>query len=126
MKGLLAGLVLFATAAPAAADVSIVNNHAKKTVDCRKHKAINIVGNHAKITLKGVCDKVMIAGNHAKVTGSATVFYLAGNHNVVNAVATDDITAPGNHNTVIWARGLSVDEPSVSAPGNENKISKKE
>ena len=125
MKGLLASLVLLATASPAAADVSIVSNHAKKTVDCRKHKSVNIAGNHVKLTLKGVCDKVLIAGNHAKVTGSATTFYLAGNHNVVNADGTDDITVPGNHNTVIWARGLSVDEPSVSAPGNENKVSRK-
>ena len=63
-------LSLFA-AAPAAADVSIVANNAKKTVDCKKHKSVNIVGNHAKVTLKGQCEKIMIAGNHAKVTGSA-------------------------------------------------------
>lgn len=126
MKGLLASLVLVIAVTPAAADVSIVKNHAKKTVDCRKQaKNINIVGNHAKINILGACDKVMIAGNHAKVTGSATSFYLAGNHNIITADATDDITVPGNHNKVVWGRGLSVDEPTISAPGNDNKISRK-
>jgi hypothetical protein len=125
MKALLATILLFA-AAPAAADVSIVANKAKKTVDCKKHKSVNIVGNHAKVTLKGQCEKIMIAGNHARVTGSATAFYLAGNHNIITADATDEITIPGNHNTVTWKRGASVDAPAISAPGNENKVSKQE
>jgi hypothetical protein len=115
-------LVLASTTA--AGDVSIVDNKKTVTVNCAKDKTVNIIGNHAKVTLTGTCALVSISGNDATVKGSAEKFYVAGNKNTIDADGADEIATPGNKNTVTWKKGVSKKEPVVSNPGKDNKVTR--
>jgi hypothetical protein len=119
----LALAVLLTSSTVALADVSIVDNKKTIKVDCAVDKNVNIIGNHATVTLVGTCALVSISGNSATVTGTSEKFYLAGNKNTVNADGADEIATPGNKNTVTWKKGVSKKQPAVSNPGKDNKIS---
>lgn len=116
-------LLLSLAATPALADVTIMDNDQTATVDCTKHRTVNIVGNGAKVTLTGTCEKLMVAGNDANVTGSAKGAYVAGNDNTLALDAVDSIGTPGNNNTVTYKKTVSKKKVAVSNPGNGNKIS---
>jgi len=120
-------LVVLLYAVPAAADVSLVDNHQTVTVDCAKDPNVSIAGNQASVTLSGVCKSVMIAGNAAKVTGSATSFSIAGNTNSVDIDAADSISVTGNENVVTYKKAADAKKkaPKVSNLGTKNTVTKK-
>ena len=86
---LLAATLLAAAATTAAAEVNLVDNNQKVTVDCAKDKSVNIAGNKATVTLNGTCDEVNISGNKATVKGSALHVNVSGNENTITLVAVD-------------------------------------
>lgn len=109
--------------AVAFAERQIVDNNAKITIDCAKDKEVSLVGNNLTVTLVGLCTRVNVTGNRETVTGSATTFFVGGNHNTVKADAADEINLAGNHNTVTWKKGASKPAPKVTNPGKDNKVS---
>jgi len=119
-------LIAVLLASPAAADVSLVDNHETVTVDCAKDPNVSIAGNHETVTLTGVCKSVMIAGNSAKVTGSATSFSIAGNKNTVDIDGADTISITGNDNTVSYKKAADAKKkaPKVSNLGTKNTVKK--
>lgn len=120
-------LVTLLYAVPAAADVSVVDNHETVTVNCAKDPNVSIAGNQAVVTLSGVCKSVMIAGNQVKVTGSATSFSIAGNTNTLDIDAADSISLTGNENTVRYKKTADAKKkaPVVSNLGTKNSVMKK-
>ena len=116
----LAMLVLMA--ATASAEISIVDNNKKLTVDCAKAKEVNLIGNNISVTLVGTCKLITVTGNSATVTGSGEKFYIAGNGNTVAAEVVDEIHITGNKNTVSWRKGTSKPSPKISNPGKDNKV----
>ncbi|MBX3155514.1 MAG: DUF3060 domain-containing protein [Deltaproteobacteria bacterium] len=106
----------------ARADMSIIDNNKKLTLDCAKNPRIELIGNHITATLTGTCAKVQIMGNHATVSGSTTTIAVTGNHNVANLDAVDDISVAGKNNTVSWKKGASKNAPTVANPGKDNKV----
>lgn len=115
-------LALLLTTSVAFAERQIVDNNANVTVDCKKDSEVSLIGNNMTITLVGTCTRVNVTGNREKVTGSATTFFIAGNHNTVIAETTDDITLAGNHNTVTWKKS-GKGTPKIANPGKDNTIS---
>ncbi len=121
MKAVVVALLL--STSPALAERQIVDNNANVTVDCKKDGEVSLIGNNMTITLVGTCTRVNVTGNREKVIGSATTFFIAGNHNTVTAESTDDITLAGNHNTVTWKKSGKGGAPKIANPGKDNKIS---
>lgn len=122
MKVVVVAVLLAASLAHA--EKQIIDNHATVTVDCKKDREVSLIGNNITVTLVGTCTRVNVTGNREKVTGSATTFFIAGNHNTVTAESTDDITVAGNHNTVTWKRTSAKDgSPRIKNPGKDNKVS---
>ncbi|HSK05645.1 MAG TPA: DUF3060 domain-containing protein [Kofleriaceae bacterium] len=119
-----AALALALTATAARADVSIIDNNQKITVDCAKDRMVNIVGNKATVTLKGTCEGVNISGNKASVTGSATLVNVSGNDNTVDLDAADGVNVSGNDNTVSYRKPVKAKSTRVTNSGNGNKISR--
>jgi len=119
---LAATLALSATAA--LADVNLLDNDQKVTVDCAKEKAVNIVGNKANVTLNGTCEEVNISGNKATVKGSVRRVNISGNDNTLTLDGVDEILVSGNKNTISYKRSLK-DNKKVSTlnSGSDNKIS---
>ena len=109
-------------AAPAAADVSIVDNHKTVTVDCAKDKQVELMGNHITVTLTGTCTKVSMTGNHGVVKGSSTAVYVSGNENTATIDAADDIVVSGNNNTITWKKGASKPQPKITSSGEKNSV----
>lgn len=126
MKAIVLAAVLGSFVQVASADVSFVDNHVTQTIDCAKDPKVDILGNHATITLTGVCTKVTIAGNHATVTGSTATLWMAGNHNTASLDAVDVISAPGNNNTVSYRKTVDAKKkkPKISNPGRNNTVTK--
>lgn len=118
-----ATLSLAAAAAAAHADVDLVDNNQKVTVDCAKDKSVNIAGNKATVTLTGTCDEVNISGNKATVKGSALTVNVSGNDNTLTLDATDHIMVSGNKNAITYKKGATSKKPSVMSVGTDNKIS---
>ena len=116
-------LLLSLAATPALADVTIIDNDQSITVDCAKDKNVNIVGNDATVTLKGVCEKVLISGNDATVNGSVKGAFISGNSNKLALEAVDGISVSGNDNTVSYKKPIAKKKVSVLNSGNGNKIS---
>jgi hypothetical protein len=108
----------------ASADVSLMDNDQKVTVDCAKDKNVNIIGNSATVTLTGTCTKVSVSGNKATVTGSATTVLISGNSNTANLTTVDTIMVTGNKNTVTYkgAVDAKLKKPKISNPGTGNTI----
>jgi hypothetical protein len=119
-----ATLALALTATAARADVSIIDNNQKITVDCAKDRMVNIVGNKAAVTLKGTCEAVNISGNKASVKGSATVVNVSGNDNTLDLDAVDGVNVSGNDNTVSYKKPAKAKSTRVTNSGNDNKISR--
>jgi hypothetical protein len=117
---LTAALALAAT--PALADVSIVDNGQKLTVDCAKDKQVNIVGNKAEVTLTGTCEQVNISGNKASVKGSVRQANISGNENTLALDAVDQIFVSGNKNTVSYKKPAKEKKTSTANTGSDNKI----
>ena len=126
MKALVLATVLGSLVQVASADVSIDDNNVTTTVDCAKDPLVNITGNHATVTLTGVCKGVQIAGNNATVTGSALAVSLPGNNNTATLDAVDLIATAGNKNTVTYKKTVDAKKkaPRISNPGNKNSIKK--
>lgn len=123
MKMLFLAAALALTASAAAADVMVVDNNQKLTVDCAKDKTVTVAGNKATITLNGTCEAVIVSGNHASVKGSSVRFLVSGNDNTVDVDAADEIQVTGNKNTVSYKKGIKAKAPRVSNPGNNNTVS---
>jgi hypothetical protein len=121
MKVAVALLAILPTTA--LAERQIVDNNATITIDCAKDKEVSLIGNSITVTLVGTCTRVNVTGNKEVVKGSATTFFIAGNHNTVTANETDDISVSGSHNTVTWKKGVSKAAPNVKNPGKDNKVS---
>ena len=117
---LTAALALAAT--PALADVSIVDNGQKLTVDCAKDKQVNIVGNKAEVTLTGTCEQVNISGNKASVKGSVRQANVSGNENTLALDAVDQIFVSGNKNTISYKKPAKEKKTSTANTGSDNKI----
>lgn len=116
--------LLCGLASTAHADVAITDNNAKVTVDCAKDGSVSSVANHATITLKGTCAKVLIDGNHNTVYGAVTELSVNGNHNTATVTA-DNVAINGNSNTVVVTRALKRKAPLVSDLGTGNTVRSK-
>lgn len=121
---LTATLALAATlaAAPARADVDIVDNGQKLTIDCAKDKQVNISGNKAQVTLTGTCEQVNISGNKATVKGSAHQINVSGNENTLTLEGVDEINITGSKNTVSYKRTAKAKQTRTENIGSDNKI----
>lgn len=117
-------VAVFLAASPAFAEKQIIDNNATVSVDCKKDPEVSLIGNNITVTLVGTCTRVNVTGNREKVSGSATTFFIAGNHNTVTAESTDDVTVAGNHNTVTWKKtSAKTGTPRITNPGKDNKVS---
>jgi hypothetical protein len=67
---------------------------------------------------------VNVSGNEATVKGSAVLVNVSGNENKLELDAVDALRVSGNENTVSYKKGVKKKAPSVSSPGNDNKISR--
>jgi hypothetical protein len=114
--------VLAALAAPARAEVTVIDNHRVLDVDCAKDPDIAVVGNHITLTTHGVCAKITVLGNHANVTASSSEVSVAGNHNTLALTAADQVTVAGNHNTVSVRKALTLKSPRIANLGNDNRV----
>lgn len=125
MKVMLAAAIatLGLAAAAAHADVNLVDNNQKVTVDCAKEKSVNISGNKATVTLTGTCDEVNISGNKATVKGSAKMVMISGNESTLTLDATDHLMISGNKNAITYKKGATTKAPMVMNSGTDNKIS---
>jgi hypothetical protein len=121
MKAISVAMVLLG-ASVAHADMSVIENNKKLTLDCAKNPKIELIGNHITATLLGRCVRVQIMGNHAVVTGSATSVNVSGNHNVATLDAVDDIAVAGKNNAVSWKKGATKKAPTVASSGKDNKV----
>jgi hypothetical protein len=122
----IAVLAIVLLPAPAWADINIIDNDETHKVDCAKDKAVNIVGNGAKVTLVGTCSNVSISGNTATVTGSAIKVMVSGNENTLALDAVDSILASGNDNKLSWKKTVTTNlkAPKVLNSGDRNKIAR--
>lgn len=123
MRITLLAATLALTAATARAEVNIIDNDVKMTVDCAKEKSVNIAGNKATITLSGTCVEVNISGNNVTVKGSVSHANVSGNDNTLALDASDEILVSGNKNTISYKKGVKAKKPSVLNTGTDNKIS---
>lgn len=116
---------LVALTSTAAADVTVADNHQTVTVDCAKDPAVNVVGNHATVTLNGACKRVMLAGNHNTVIGSAATVSVPGNNNTATLDVVDVLSVPGNSNTVTYKSSSDAKKKTkIGVTGNKNKITR--
>lgn len=122
---LAATLSLAAAGATAHADVNLVDNNQKVTVDCAKDKSVNIAGNKATVTLTGTCEMINISGNKATVKGSALHVQVSGNANELALDAADHIMVSGNENTITYKKAAKAKKTAVMDSGTDNKISLK-
>jgi phosphate-selective porin len=111
-----------ATAATARADVNIPDDDAKLTVDCAKHKAVNIAGDRANITLVGTCLEVNIAGSKATVRGSVHRVSVSGDHNTFVLDTVDQILISGDHNSISYKRSGKGAKPALADTGESNQV----
>jgi hypothetical protein len=119
-------VVMSLVPAVAVADVSIIDNEETVTVDCSKDKVVNIVGNDAKVTLKGTCSNVRISGNTAIVTGATISVMVSGNESALTLDAVDSILVSGNDNKLAWKKTASAKlaTPKILNSGDRNKIAR--
>jgi hypothetical protein len=122
LAAVLAALALAAFAAPARAEVTVIDNNRTVEVDCAKDPEIELIGNHITLTTLGVCARIAILGNHASVNGSSSEVHVAGNHNKLALVAADDVTVLGNHNSISVRKAVTLKAPRISNLGNGNRI----
>jgi hypothetical protein len=118
----LALLALAAVGPTARANVSVIDNDKTVDVDCAKDPEVRLLGNHLTVTTKGVCSKIIVEGNHASISGSAVTVRVAGNHNMLNLAAADDVTIDGNSNTVFVRKPIKLKAPRISNTGTDNRI----
>lgn len=122
MKAALFAAVLVLAASPALADVNVAGNDQQITVECGKHKNVNVTGNRAVITLAGPCELIRLAGNKATVKGSVARVIISGNDNNLVLDAVDEIVVSGNKNTALFKRGVKAKQPKVLDSGNDNHV----
>jgi hypothetical protein len=91
------------------APVIINDNGLTLGVECQGND-VTINGNKNTLRLRGECARVFVKGNFNKVTVEAAVAILA----------------PGNKNDITWTRGAGKKAPSISNPGDRNRIQKAE
>ena len=124
MKLLVVAFIVSALPAVASADVSIIDNEQKITVNCAKDKTVNIIGDEATVTLTGTCTQINISGNAAKITGSVTAVQISGNKSKLTLDALDSIMVSGDNNTVTWKKTVTdkQKQPKVMNSGDGNSI----
>jgi len=123
LAAVLAAVTALATlAAPARAEVTVLDNNRTLDIDCAKDPEIALVGNHITLSTQGVCATITILGNHASVRGSSHEVNVAGNHNTLSLVAADDVSVAGNHNTVSVRKGVTRKAPRISNLGTDNRV----
>lgn len=113
---------LAALATPARAEITVIDNNRTLDVDCTRDPEITLVGNHITITTEGVCVKIAVMGNHATVRGSASLVYVAGNHNTLLLAAADEVSVAGNHNNVSVRKAITLRAPRIANLGNKNRV----
>ena len=123
LKITLAAATLALAAGTAAADVNIVDNNKTITVDCAKHKLVNIAGNKATVTLKGTCEGVNISGNKATIKGSVLIANVSGNDNTLTLDGVDSVLVSGNENAVTYKKAVKDKSTKVMDSGTNNKVS---
>ena len=111
-----------ALAAPAHAEITIIDNNRTLDVDCTKDPEIELVGNHFAVTMQGVCASIAILGNHASVSGSSREVHVAGNHNTLTLIAADEVSVAGNHNTISVRKAVTLKAPRISNLGTDNRV----
>lgn len=116
-----AALVL--VAATARADVKIVDDGVKLTVDCAKDKSVWISGEKATIVLTGTCDEVNISGDGTTVKGSVLRLNISGDDNTLTLDAVDQILVSGDRNTITYKKATKAKKTGVMSSGSDNKIS---
>jgi hypothetical protein len=110
-------------ATPARADIHIVDDGAKITVDCAKEKIVYVSGDKANITLSGTCDVVNISGDGATVKGSTVQVNISGDDNTFTLDAVDQILLSGNNNTVTYKKTVKAKKTGLISSGKDNKVS---
>jgi hypothetical protein len=118
----LAAATLSLAAATASADVNIIDNNQKVTVDCAKEKSVNIVGNKATVTLTGTCQSVNISGNKATVKGTVLSVNISGDNNSLVLDGVDGILLSGDENTITYKKGVKEKAPKVMDSGDKNSV----
>ena len=116
-------LLLVLVVAGTAAAKGYVDNKKTATHDCSKDPEAMVTGNENTITFTGACSRISADGNENKLKiESVKVLDVRGNKNSITVDAVDVINASGNKNTVTWTKGITEKRPTVSTPGNGNKI----
>jgi hypothetical protein len=116
----IATVMLAATAA--SADVKVVDDGAKVTVDCAKEKVVYISGEKVSVTLNGTCDAVNISSDGSTVKGTVLRLNISGDSNTFVLDAVDQIMVSGDRNTVTYKKTVSAKKVGVMSSGSENKI----
>lgn len=124
MRTVIGCVVIALAAAPASANVSVLDNNKKVNVDCAKDPEIQILGNHITVAATGLCTRILVAGNHAVVTGSAVAVDVSGNHATVTLEGADDVSVTGNQNTVIVKKPAKAKAARISVTGNDNNVTR--
>lgn len=115
-----------AVAAPAGAEVKLVDSGKTQTIDCAADGEIAIPGAMNTVTLTGSCTKVAISGADNTVTiASALKVAVSGTGNRVEVAAADKIAVSGVGNSVRYDRGVNAKAPKIANSGLKNSIVKK-
>ena len=93
------------------------------TVDCAKHKLVNIAGNKATVTLKGTCEGVNVSGNKATIKGSVLIANVSGNNNTLTLDGVDSVLISGNENAVTYKKAVKDKSTKVMDSGTNNNVS---
>ena len=116
----IATVMLVAT--PARADVKVVDDGVKLTVDCAKEKVVNISGDKANIVLTGTCDQVNISGEATTLKGSVLRLNISSDDNTLTLEAVDQILVSGDRNTITYKKAAKAKKVGVVSSGTDNKI----
>lgn len=109
-------------AAAAHADVKVVDDGAKLTVDCAKEKVVYISGEKVTITLTGTCDELNISSDGSTVKGSVLHINISGDDNTFVLDAVDQILVSGDRNTISYKKAGKAKKTGVVSTGTGNKI----
>lgn len=118
----LAAAASLLVAATARADIKVVDDGAKITVDCAKDKAVFISGEKVTITLTGTCDEVNISSDGSTVKGSTIRLNISGDGNTLVLDAIDQIMASGDRNTITYKKTVKAKKLGTMISGSDNKI----
>ena len=121
--GIATVMLVAAIAAPARADVKVVDDGAKVSVDCAKEKVVYISGEKVNVLLNGTCDAVNISSDGSTVKGSVLQLNISGDGNTFVLDAVDQIMVSGDRNTITYKKAVKAKKTGVMSTGTDNKIS---